>query len=422
MSRFLARVRWAVLPGLLLALLAPAPAAGVTGTQRVLVVMATWGPQPFSLEDVRRVVFQDADAFLRRSSHGQLRLEGDATPWARVLTEAAVCPAGWLMPDVPLAVADPALAAAQAAGFRIADYDRFVYLVPRTSCAFDGLGWNSEVLLNGVLDSRLVVHELGHSWGLAHAAAAWCALYCTLDAVGDPYSVMGDGLDDFSVFEKLALGWHVPVATATPTRRLSIARADRAGRAAKALRVPVAAGEYWLEYRPQPRGRTGRFGPVAPGVLVRYVNPAEAQRPLGPPPVLLLPDGPEAGPALTSGETFRAPGIFSTRVVSMNAGWASLRFTWTDKRRPRGPEIIELSYAVNDGLQLAVRWDGARDEGSGISHYLVSVDGKPPVKVLRRSAELPTTGSRAHKVSVVAVDRAGNRSAPTVRHFEVRRG
>jgi hypothetical protein len=412
------RMRWAALLAALLALPAPAHAAGATGTQRLLVVLATWGPQPFSRDQVRQVVFDDADAFLRTSSHGQLRLHGDVTPWARVLSEAAVCPAGWLLPDIPRAVAEPAQAAAQTAGFRIADYDRLIYLVPRTRCAFDGLGWNSEVLLHGALDSRLVVHELGHSWGLAHAAVASCSPYCTVDEAGDRYSVMGDGSDDFSIFEQLALGWPVPVATATHTQTLSIGRADRAGTAPRALRVPVASREYWLEYRPQPRGRGNRFGPLAAGMLVRYVSPAQAEPPLGPPPVLMLADGRETRAALTNGETFRAPGIFSARVVSLNGSRASLRFTWTDRLPPTRPEIVQPTLSVSAHSRLVVRWNAAHDQGSGIAHYLVSLDGKPPVKVLHRSTELQATGHGAHKISVIAVDRAGNHSPPTVRHYE----
>jgi Gametolysin peptidase M11 len=416
------RVRWAALLGALLALLAPAHAAGVTGTQKVLVVLATWGPQPFSRDEARRVVFQDADAFLRTSSGGQLRLQGEATPWLRVLQEPAGCPGHWWDQAIPRAVADPARAAARAAGFRIADYDRFVYLIPETSCAFHGLGWAPEVLLNGILDSRLVVHELGHTWGLAHAAAASCfPLYCTFDEAGDPYSIMGDGVDDFSVFEKIALGWRLPVTTASRTRTLSLGRADRTGPAAKALRVPVAAGEYWLEYRPKPRGRSSRFEPLAPGVLVRFVNRADAEQPFGPPPVLLLAEGRETRPPLARRETFRAPGVFTARVVSLTGTRAAVRFTWTDRLGPTTPEITEPVSTVTAGSRLAVRWDAAEDQGSGVAHYLVSVDGKAPVKALGRSAVLNATGPGAHRVSVVAVDRAGNRSLAQVRHFQATR-
>jgi hypothetical protein len=41
----------------------------VVGPQRVLVVLATWGPQPFKRDEVRRVVFEEADAFYRSASY-----------------------------------------------------------------------------------------------------------------------------------------------------------------------------------------------------------------------------------------------------------------------------------------------------------------------------------------------------------------
>jgi hypothetical protein len=411
-------VRFAALLAALLVLLAPAPAPAALGTQRLLVVLATWGPQPFARDQVRRVVFEEADAFLRRSSHGQLRLEGEVTPWLRVLGETAVCPAGWLLPSVPRALAEPAQAAARAAGYSTGDYDGLVYLVPRTRCAFTGLGWDSEVLLHGALDTRLLVHELGHSWGLAHAGSAACQPYCSIDATGDPYSLMGAGVDDFSVFEKVALGWRPAVTTATRTRTLTLARADRAGPAPKALRVPTATGQYWLEYRPQPRARADRLTPLAPGVLFRQVNPAEAEPPLGPPPLLLPAHGSHGRPALARGQTFRAPGIFTAHVLALHTDQATLRFTWTDKQRPSRPKIIEVTRtASTTGRRLAIRWKAAQDQGSGIAHYLLSLDGQAPTKVLRQSARLQTTGHAQHTVSIVAVDRAGNRSKPTLRHL-----
>jgi hypothetical protein len=185
--------------------------------------------------------------------------------------------------------------------------------------------------------------------------------------------------------------------------------------------VPVAAGEYWLEYRPKPRGRSSRFEPLAPGVLVRFVNPADTEEPFGPTPVLLLAEGRETRPPLVRREVFRAPGVFTARVVSLTGTRAAVRFVWTDRLAPTTPEITEPVSTVDAGSRLAVRWDAAEDQGSGVAHYLVSVDGKAPVKALGRSATLNATGPGAHKVSIVAVDRAGNRSLAQVRHFQATR-
>ena len=53
----------------------------VVGPQRILVVLATWGPQPFARDNVRRVVFDEADAFYRAASYGKASLTGVVTPW-----------------------------------------------------------------------------------------------------------------------------------------------------------------------------------------------------------------------------------------------------------------------------------------------------------------------------------------------------
>ena len=42
--------------------------------QRILVALVTWGPQPFARDDVRRIVFDDADALYRSMSYGKVSL------------------------------------------------------------------------------------------------------------------------------------------------------------------------------------------------------------------------------------------------------------------------------------------------------------------------------------------------------------
>jgi Gametolysin peptidase M11 len=66
------------------------------------------------------------------------------------------------------------------------------------------------------------VHELGHTYGLAHAGASECPL-CPILEQGDPFSPMGSGFVDFSAYEKHLLGWtgtrrssHTTAATHSP--------------------------------------------------------------------------------------------------------------------------------------------------------------------------------------------------------------
>lgn len=86
----------------------------------VLVIRATWGPEPFTDADVADAVFDRAARFLATASFGRVALQGEQTPWLTAYGTPPPC----------TAIAPPALAAASAAGFAPAAYDRIVYLVP----------------------------------------------------------------------------------------------------------------------------------------------------------------------------------------------------------------------------------------------------------------------------------------------------
>jgi hypothetical protein len=72
-----------------------------------------------------------------------------------------------------------------------------------------------------------------------------------------------------------------------------------------------------------------------------------------------------------------------------------------------------------------VTWQDSLERGSGIAEYRISIDGAPAVSITQsiypelnaaRVADLPRG---AHTITVVAIDRAGNRSRPAVRRFVV---
>ena len=71
-----------------------------------------------------------------------------------------------------------------------------------------------------------------------------------------------------------------------------------------------------------------------------------------------------------------------------------------------------------------VEWEPGTDAGSGVDHYVVSLDAKR--RRVRADFTLPTAWTFApvapgrHTVSVVAVDRAGNRGRPATRVVSVR--
>jgi hypothetical protein len=72
-----------------------------------------------------------------------------------------------------------------------------------------------------------------------------------------------------------------------------------------------------------------------------------------------------------------------------------------------------------------VTWHDSFERGSGIAEYRISVDRAPAVSITQSMyPELnaaPIAGLRrgTHTISIVAVDRAGNRSRPAIRRFAV---
>jgi hypothetical protein len=142
------------------------------------------------------------DAFYARSSFGKLRVVADVSPVVENFVVPKEC---FERPDgVESGLGAFATAARQAAGAP-AGYDRYVYVTDRSVCGSNGLGVGDDVLLNANTGFALI-HELGHTLGLAHAGSAKCPT-CTVNVYGDSFSPMGRGGTDFSTWEKVKLGW-----------------------------------------------------------------------------------------------------------------------------------------------------------------------------------------------------------------------
>lgn len=288
----------------LVLLRAPDADAAVLGKQRVLTVLATFGPRPFSRDTMSRAM-RDADAFLRRSSFGRMSVDSTVTPWLDAGGLAPSCAVS--RTAIPELLVAPVRAATARAGYLVGSYDRVLYMVAGSDCQFRGSAGANQAVLVGEPDSRVIVHELGHTWGLAHAGAtAYCDVWCVTDEGGDLFSPMGNGWSDFSTYEKELLGWIQPQPRIFRPGKYTLYPASGDAARRQALVIDTADGEYWLEQRPDRK---------SPGLVVRVVHLETASPPFAPPTSLLLSPVRTGHSVIVPGETFRVRSAFAVRVV-----------------------------------------------------------------------------------------------------------
>lgn len=108
-----------------------APNAGaVSGEQRILLVLVTWGPEPYPAESASAAL-AEAARYIRSASFGGTWVVGDSTPWLRNL------PGPLQQCDLAL-VERLAREAAMRAGFDPARYTRLAIGMPQIPCPWGG--------------------------------------------------------------------------------------------------------------------------------------------------------------------------------------------------------------------------------------------------------------------------------------------
>ena len=133
---------------------------------------------------------------------------------------------------------------------------------------------------------------------------------------------MGTGLLDFSAYEKSLLGWIGAQPHAAASGTYTIVPPTRQTKLAQALVVDTAIGQWWLEYRTRPFR----------GVLVRFVDAEQGVGPFSPAATLILRPTAARRDWVVAGETFRAPELFTVRLVHASTKAATLHFKWVGAR------------------------------------------------------------------------------------------
>jgi len=301
---------------LLATLVVQSAGAVVKGDERVLVVLATSGSRPYTVAEVERTAGQAANYF-DNASFGKVKLQIDVTPWLAAFTANPGC--GGTTNRSLEGVVAPAKVAAGRAGFDLAHYDDVIYAIADSHCGFHGATWGHEVMLTRQPNLQLVVHELGHAFGLGHAQASDCITIggvCGIDETGDPFSPMGSGDLDFSAYEKVTLGWIRDQPHVTVAKRYVLAPPTRESTLAQSLIVDTEQGSWWIEYRAQP----------FQGLLFRFIDNRAVPSPFAESSVLMRKLTKAKRPWLAKGESYRIPGSFRVTLMKAAAGRAQVRF------------------------------------------------------------------------------------------------
>jgi hypothetical protein len=276
-------------------------------TVRVLVVKATWDPQP--RPDVLDLT-QPTTSFFAAASFGSIQLTFTETPWLNAYTDQTVCS------DIPRLLDEGEAAAAQ---YAPATYDRVVYVTP-CHLVDSGVDKTRRATVGLPASPALLEHELGHTFGMSHAGTLDCEHTCALNPYGNLLDVMGSGVGDFGALQKAEAGWplNTQVVQVPGTYRLAALEVPSA--LPQALIIHRGAVDIWIDHREAIGNDTSLkssvWKRVTAGVLVHETPANPIQIPfLQRRPDFLLGNGGPQGPWLMRGRTFTIPHVVSIDVL-----------------------------------------------------------------------------------------------------------
>jgi hypothetical protein len=293
-----------ITPSRITILAAPATTSSTTGAvakaataSSVLVIMANFSntaTPAYSSAQAQQVMTSNADSvanFFREVSYGQQLLNVTVTPaWVTMnLAQPATCNSSdWQ------AIGSGADAAARTLGttYDPSAYNYVVYLFPNVpACGWIGLayiGSPHRAWINGVggFKTSAIAHEMGHNFGLLHAASVRCSSgsiggSCSVSEYGDPFDTMGNQRAmHYNATQKARLAWIPSGSVKTHTggaATYTLSPLEVAGGATYAVKIPTGSANrtYWLEYR-QPIGFDSPLSAYPNnGAQIRVASPFE---------------------------------------------------------------------------------------------------------------------------------------------------
>lgn len=195
------------------------PSVGPTfGAQKTIVMLVRFSDgsilQGMDAASVRTAL-DTASNFFRENSFNQTWLSGAVNPSASadiygyftIPQSSSVCDT--------TTTATLAEQAATAAGVDLTPYTRRVYVFgSNNACPWGGLGWiggyvTKAYIQSGTSIAGVLIHELGHNFGLNHAHSQPCTTgSCTVVEYGDEWDAMGSSSSNhFNASHKEYLGW-----------------------------------------------------------------------------------------------------------------------------------------------------------------------------------------------------------------------
>jgi len=432
----MARVRVVGLCAVAISMLALGSAGASVGALSVLVVKVTWGPQPVSAAEVDGAL-RDAESFYASASFGRVSIGYQQTPWLTVLSAPPVCN------TVSATMALPSKLAplAASAGYDPSRFDRVIYLFPESNCPYSGSYQVGGILLNGQINAPLVVHELGHSFGMGHAGAVACSVkgarrFCRNYVYGDPWDVMGAQVEtnggavpavgDFGALQKARVGWISNPTQISGPRVYELAALEQPESLPQALIVQTSGVQYWIDHREA----SGNDAYLATDPNTNPTSGFEVHRIEGAPdltetpqypllPDYLLPQGRQNRYVTNVGQTFTLPNSFSLTALSRANGVMSIRFRWLDHTHPTQPRITGARATASG--HVTVSWRASADTGTGVKNYVVALNSVPLTTVAARPfrniyrTDLTAVPAGKQSLTLTAIDYAGNRSRAATR-------